>query len=67
MSTRVSLIYPFKDVAIHHIDGNPSNNALENLRLVNTRTSGHLTSENWREIEAWRRRQDIIDGLLEPQ
>ena len=61
--TRRRLRYPFKDVAIHHIDGDPSNNDIENIRLVNTKTSGPLTPEKCREIDARRRRQNVIDEM----
>ena len=63
MVTRRRLRYPFKGVAIHHIDGDPGNNDIANIQLVNTRTSGPLTPEQCREIDAWRRRQNVIDEM----
>jgi hypothetical protein len=53
-------------VYIHHIDGNPRNNSVANLRLVHAATSHPLTEAEMSEYMIWAESDmpsDLSDGL----
>jgi hypothetical protein len=43
-------------VAIHHIDGDPRNNDVANLKLVHAKTREPLSDRELEEYERWARR-----------
>ncbi len=57
------LFDPLKTFAIHHIDGDPTNNAPCNLRLVSVRTGNPPSDAELDQMERWYRNKALIDGM----
>lgn len=54
---------PLKYFAIHHIDGDPTNNDVTNLRLVNVKTGRPPTDADLDKMERWWRNQALINEM----